>query len=225
MSAPSSPPHLCAESEAFSPGSDSFVHDRDGLGAHHAYLLPVVERILGAPKERMIFEVGFGNGAAADYFCRKGFRVAGIEPSAEGVARARAAFPHLPDLQQGSIYDASPERFGRFPIVLSLEVIEHLYAPRKFVAACRSLCLPGGVLIVSTPYHGYLKNLAVAAFGKSDRHYDPLWDHGHIKFWSARTLSRLLSEGGFGQVELFRAGRIAPWAKSMVAAARRLAGP
>lgn len=200
---------------------ESYPHRGEGLGFHHQYLLPTVERILMAAGERSIFEIGFGNGAVADFFSRKDFRVTGIEPSREGVALARSAFPQLTQLAQASVYDVSPELFGTFPIVLSLEVIEHLYAPRRFVAACQSLLEPGGILILSTPYHGYLKNLAVAAAGRFDRHCDPLWDHGHIKFWSIRTLGRLLREGGFVEIKFFRVGRIAPLAKSMIAIARR----
>ena len=80
---------------------------------------------------------------------------------------------------------------------------------------------PGGVAIISTPYHGYLKNLALAVSGRLDRHFTALWDHGHIKFWSIETLSKLLREAGFNRLEFRRVGRIPPLAKSMIAIARR----
>jgi hypothetical protein len=41
---------------------------------------------------------------------------------------------------------------------------------------------------IMTPCHGYFKNLLLALTGKLDAHHDPLWDHGHIKFWSVPTL-------------------------------------
>jgi 2-polyprenyl-6-hydroxyphenyl methylase/3-demethylubiquinone-9 3-methyltransferase len=78
---------------------------------------------------------------------------------------------------------------------------------------------PGGVAIISTPYHGYLKNLAIALMGEMDRHYTALWDHGHIKFWSTRTLGQLLTEVGFKKIEFIRVGRIPALAKSMIAIA------
>ena len=81
----------------------------------------------------------------------------------------------------------------------------------------------GGGVIVSTPYHGYLKNLAMAVTGKMDAHFTALWDHGHIKFWSVRTLTILLEEAGFRDLRFLRVGRIPPLAKSMIAIARRLA--
>ena len=57
-----------------------------------------------------------------------------------------------------------------------------------------------GTAIVSTPYHGYWKNLALAITGRMDAHFTALWDHGHIKFWSMKTLGALLFEAGFRDI-------------------------
>ena len=54
-----------------------------------------------------------------------------------------------------------------------------------------------------------------------DAHFTALWDHGHIKFWSYKTLTILLEEAGFTDVKFSRVGRIAPLAKSMIATARK----
>jgi hypothetical protein len=76
------------------------------------------------------------------------------------------------------------------------------------------------VAIVSTPYHGYWKNLALSLVpGAWDRHHHPLQDDGHIKFWSIPTLRMLLSKAGFQQTSFRRVGRLGPLAKSMVAIA------
>ena len=106
-------------------------------------------------------------------------------------------------------------------MVYSLRVVEHVYAPRVFAKTLYSLMEPDGVAIVSTPYHGYWKDLALALTGRLDAHFTALWDHGHIKFWSIATLSALLREAGFGRIELERVGRVPPLAKSMIAIARR----
>jgi 2-polyprenyl-6-hydroxyphenyl methylase/3-demethylubiquinone-9 3-methyltransferase len=75
--------------------------------------------------------------------------------------------------------------------------------------------------MISTPYHGYWKNLALAITGKMDRHFTALWDNGHIKFWSMKTLTILLEEAGFPDVRFKRVGRIPALAKSMIAIARK----
>ena len=97
-----------------------------------------------------------------------------------------------------------------FRTVISMEVIEHLYSPRTFAAFVRSILEAngGGRFILTTPYHGYLKNLSIALTGKADRHYSALWEGGHIKFWSRRTLAILLREAGFRNMAFTGAGRI-----------------
>src|SRR5262249_49246423 len=85
-----------------------------------------------------------------------------------------------------------------------------------------SLLEDDGVAIVSTPYHGYWKNLALALAGRMDQHFTALWDHGHIKFWSRQTLAVLLSEVGFTSIKFVRVGRLPMIAKSMIAIARKV---
>jgi len=59
-------------------------------------------------------------------------------------------------------------------------VIEHLFLPRALLRFAAKVLKPSGSLILSTPYHGYLKNLALALTGKLDKHFTVLWDGGHI---------------------------------------------
>jgi len=105
--------------------------------------------------------------------------------------------------------------------VISIEVIEHLYDPRAYARTLRGLLRPGGVALVSTPFHGYWKNLAIALSGATDKHVDPLWDGGHIKFWSPATLTALMVEAGLRVTAIRRVGRIPPLAKSMIAIVER----
>jgi hypothetical protein len=83
------------------------------------------------------------------------------------------------------------------------------------------LIVPGGVGLLSTPYHGYWKNLALAVAGKWDRHLTALWQGGHVKFFSVNTLGALLSEVGFKDIRFVHVGRIPPLAKSMIAIVRK----
>jgi 2-polyprenyl-3-methyl-5-hydroxy-6-metoxy-1,4-benzoquinol methylase len=204
------------------------VADYEYRDAHsnesHGYLLPGVRRILSSVDwgggRRRIFEIGCGNGAVAHALHSEGYEVTGIDASPSGIAQANRAFPGL-RLDVASAYDDLRQRYGTFPVVLSLEVIEHLYAPRDFAERAFDLLEPGGLFILSTPYHGYLKNLALALWGAMDRHFTVLWDGGHIKFFSKATLSRLLSEAGFSEIWYIRVGRIPPLAKSMIVAAAK----
>lgn len=192
----------------------------------HAYLLPAVLDELQkyfaniSQADQRVFDLGCGNGSVATVLSHQGLAITGIDPSSEGIRQANSAFPEL-KLSEGSAYDDLHSRFGAFPAVVSLEVVEHVYAPRDYAATLFSLVQPGGIAIVSTPYHGYLKNLALAITGQMDQHFTVLWDHGHIKFWSMQTLTQLLTEAGFANVRYRRVGRIPALAKSMIAIASK----
>ena len=107
----------------------------------------------------------------------QGFDVVGIEESASGVAQAQQAYPNC-QFRQGSIYDLDLADLEQaFDLVISTEVIEHLFYPRELVRVARQCLRPGGTLILTTPYHGYFKNLALALSGKLDSHFTTLWDY------------------------------------------------
>lgn len=167
-----------------------------------------------------LMDVGCGNGAFLDSLRSKHTKLelVGVEPSESGVANANHSYPGL-EVKLGSGYDKLSSIYGVFDVVTSLEVVEHVYSPRVFAKTLFDLLAPNGIAILTTPYHGYLKNLTLALAGKLDQHFTALWDHGHIKFWSVRTLTELLKETGFRRVEFNFAGRVPALAKSMIAVA------
>jgi 2-polyprenyl-6-hydroxyphenyl methylase/3-demethylubiquinone-9 3-methyltransferase len=194
------------------------------LNCAHEYLLPTIFAILESTPDtgmqKKIFELGCGNGVVANALHSKGFQLTGVDPSSQGIAHANRRYPHLSLALDSSESDLA-ERYGRFPFVLSLEVIEHVYAPRQFARRIYELLEPGGMALISTPYHGYFKNLALALTGRFDDHFTALWDNGHIKFWSMKTMGKLLEEAKFRDIEFRRVGRIPALAKSMIAIARK----
>jgi 2-polyprenyl-3-methyl-5-hydroxy-6-metoxy-1,4-benzoquinol methylase len=199
-----------------------YRHDDHRCNESHSYLLPAVVEILSSLslQDKRLFELGCGNGSIAARLTQLGYAVTGVDPSTDGIAQARRHYPHI-RLDQGSAYDPLHQKYGAYPVVLSLEVVEHVYLPREYAATTYSLLEPGGTAIISTPFHGYWKNLALALTGKMDAHFTALWDHGHIKFWSIRTLTALLYEARFREVRFIRVGRIPSLAKSMIAIAKK----
>lgn len=184
--------------------------------------VPAPARQTSTSQRPSVLDLGCGNGALAEQMQQWGYAVIGIDPSPSGLDMARARCPNL-SFHQAIANPESIEELGLAPfdLVVSTEVVEHCYSPRQWAAAAFSALKPGGVLISSTPYHGYLKNLTLAASGKLDAHFTALWDGGHIKFWSRRTLTALLQEAGFELVDFRGAGRW-PWLwKSMLIAARK----
>ena len=199
-----------------------YRYDDNKLNPSHDYLLPAVKGVLANKLSscQRIFELGCGNGSVANALSKLGFEITGVDASEEGIAQAHQSYPDM-NLRLGSAYDDLGNQYGHFPIVISLEVVEHLYFPRKFAKTLYDLLEPGGTAIISTPYHGYWKNLAMALTGTMDAHFTALWDHGHIKFWSIKTLTLLLQEAGFREISFSRVGRIPFLAKSMIAVVKK----
>jgi cyclopropane fatty-acyl-phospholipid synthase-like methyltransferase len=202
---------------------ESSVYTTPGLRGCHSYILPRVFSLypnLG-PQTRVL-DVGCGNGSVATEFAKRGCSVVGIDLAESGIRVARESCP------KGK-FEALPadvdvlENLGErpFDLVYSLEVIEHLYDPRSFLAGCFAATRSGGRFICSTPYHGYLKNLMISAVDGWDKHADPLFDGGHIKLFSRNTFSTLIEEAGFRNLEFRGAGRYPYLWKSMVISGTR----
>jgi len=200
--------------------SAQYHYSNAEFGWAHAYLLSTLKGIVSDLKPDRIFELGCGNGSVANWLHGLGYPIVGVDFSTEGITQANAAFPAL-KLEVGSAYDDLQGKYGQFPLVISLEVIEHLYSPRIFAKNIYDMLVPGGHAVISTPFHGYWKNLVLALTGKMDNHFTALWDGGHIKFWSERTITLLLKEAGFEDIQYYRAGRVALIAKSMIIVARK----
>ena len=192
----------------------------------HSYFRPIVLGIIDSSGIRSpkIIDLGCGNGALLSVLTERTSPdcLFGIDGSPSGIDQARPMLPGI-DLRVADLCQPVPDHpaTGKCDFVVSTEVIEHLFDPLSFARSCFSFLRPGGKAIISTPYHGYLKNLALAVTGKMDFHFHPQCLGGHIKFWSRKTLSLLLHEAGFRVVGFHGAGRL-PWLwKSMILVAEK----
>jgi len=170
---------------------------------------------------RSVCELGCGNGVLSGALAADGYRVVGSDASPSGIAVASTAYPDVKFVRGEIGAQTVRELGGGFDAVVAVEVIEHLYRPADLFEAATSLLVEGGKLVVTTPYHGYWKNLAIALAGGHDVHYNPLWDGGHVKFFSVKTLRKLLEESGFDVLRFSFVGRVRPFARSMVCTAEK----
>jgi len=130
----------------------------------HRHFMPSIFAFAGELKPgTRVLDVGCGNGAACGEFIRRGCTVVGIDLSRQGIELARRTYP----LGRFELLGAERDMLHRlgespFDLVVSTEVVEHLYAPRDWAQGCFQALKPGGNLICTTSYHGYLKNLFIA---------------------------------------------------------------
>jgi 2-polyprenyl-6-hydroxyphenyl methylase/3-demethylubiquinone-9 3-methyltransferase len=99
---------------------------------------------------RRAADVGCGAGLLAEPLARLGAAVTGIDAAPENIAAARE---HA--LGQGLEIDyrvgGAEALDGRYDLVTSLEVVEHVAEPAAFVAGLAAAVADGGLLILSTP--------------------------------------------------------------------------
>ncbi len=194
--------------------------DSNLTNAHGFLMSPLLSMLQqvnkNSDKKLRVLDIGCGNGSLSHAIAQQGYEVVGVEESEQGVAIASSNFSDCHFIQ-ASIYDLPyTELQNYFDIVISVEVIEHLFYPKELAKAAKNCLKPNGTLILTTPYHGYLKNIVLALSGKLDKHFHVLWDGGHIKFFSVKTLTELLKSEGYTDIHFKFAGRFPYVWKSML---------
>jgi SAM-dependent methyltransferase len=174
--------------------------------------------VQGLPAHARILDVGCGAGDFCDFFRNLGFDAEGTDLSHAAIAHAQRTYPDIA-FHAGDIEALLPAAARSFDVAFSSEVIEHLFDVARWLGAINQLLKSDGLLILTTPYHGLVKNLAIDLFGYS-RHYDPLGQH--IRFFDKAGLSRCLKLTGFVPLSWSGYGRPWPFWKSMFVVARKV---
>lgn len=192
-----------------------------GSPGHHKYNLPKIQSFI--PKGlHTIMDAGCGAGQVSNWLAGLGHNVWGCDYSESGVALAKEAFPRanffVGDLMEGATV---PDGMDTFDGIVSVEVVEHLFDPEKALTNINASLKPGGFLILTTPYHGYVKNMVLSLTNKWDDHFMVDSPGGHIKFFSPRTIKIMLEETGFTDIQVKGAGRGPLLWCSMVVFARK----
>lgn len=184
----------------------------------HGYITPEIKKTLERLGSNKVLDLGCGNGALCKLLSKEGYYMVGVEYDHDGFSIASSSNPNLSFYNLGVQDSPSSmiEREGLFDTVISTEVIEHLFSPHLLPQFASKVLKRDGFLVITTPYHGYLKNLVLSIMNKWDAHLTPLWHGGHIKFWSRKTITKLLEENGFSVVSFSGVGRFQYLWKSMV---------
>lgn len=188
-----------------------------------AYVRPVVMSYLDdVPTGARVLDLGCGTGELLASMTDRQWVRTGLDMSTTGIEHARRTHPDITFIEADATGDLTSHiTTGSFDVVVSTETLEHVTLPRLFLKNAYEALKPGGRLVLSVPYNGYVKQLGVAMLGRTDAYYNPLWDWGHIKFYSVDTMSTLLWEAGFDDLEYQGAGRAPYLWKSMVFVAHK----
>ena len=165
---------------------------------------PWLERIVGLAERHgvptgTLVEVGPGFGTFASLAAGSGAfgRVVAVEPTPQlaDACRARGV-----EVVERRVEDAGAE-MPRPDVLVAFEVIEHLFAPRRFVEGCARAMAPGSLLVLSCP-NG--EGFDIATLGAGSLAVDP----EHVNLFTPDSLERLVSEAGFKPVWRGTPGRL-----------------
>ncbi len=140
-------PHDQAVSKAFD--ARAAVFERGTLQKDPAALGRLVA-FAAFPPDARVLDAGCGPGLVAEAFLEAGCRVAGVDLSAEMVARARlrcARFGERARFEHGSLAALAAE--GAFDAAVSRLVLHHVPHPLAFLEAQVARVRPGGVVVAA----------------------------------------------------------------------------
>jgi 2-polyprenyl-3-methyl-5-hydroxy-6-metoxy-1,4-benzoquinol methylase len=175
----------------------------------------------GLPPGAAVLDAGCGGGEFTQFISDLGFRSTGIDLSEKAIEFARRSYP-TQDFRVGGPEDFTAEFSEKFQAIWSSEVIEHIFDVYQFLVSLRQCLAPGGKLVLTTPYHGLIKNVLIDVMNPH-LHYQPFG--GHIRFFNKRSLGYCLDYCGFTVRKWSAFGRMWPVYKSFFVVAERTHAP
>ncbi len=150
-----------------------------------------------AGRNNKILDIGCGEGFFAAKIAQAGNSVVGIDLLPK--AKIDSAFEKYisADFDRG-LDDAKAELGDRkFDRVLLQDVLEHLRVPERLLQDCRPLLKPYGQLLVSVPNVANITVRLSLLIGRFEYAQRGILDKTHLRFFTRRTVRRLLEEQGY----------------------------
>jgi 2-polyprenyl-6-hydroxyphenyl methylase/3-demethylubiquinone-9 3-methyltransferase len=159
------------------------------------------ERTMKPLAGKRALDVGCGAGLLCEPLARLGASVTGVDAAAEniGAAKAHAKLSGLDiDYRAGELAE---QKLGKFDLVTSMEVIEHVTDPAGFVAGLAGRLNPVGLLILSTPNRTAASKLFLVEAAERLGQV-PRGTHDWAKFLTPEEVTALLAETGLEVVAI-----------------------
>jgi SAM-dependent methyltransferase len=170
--------------------------------ANNALVYLVKKYLEKASSPASVLDVGCGCGgnARAIRDARPEVKLFGIEPNARA---AELAAPVCEQVYHGEVEGWLKQANGQhFDVVVLADVLEHIAHP---VAFLRALAAHPGLIdaywIISVPNYAVWYNRISTLFGRFEYTWSGLRDRTHLRFYTRRSVQRLLRECGFSVLE------------------------
>lgn len=171
------------------------VYRREISSAEQTSLSVIADLI---PLGSSVLDLGTGSGALGGHL--REHRACVVDGVTLNEAEAELARPHyrrieVADLEQAPLTTLfQGETYDR---IVCADVLEHLKQPERVLRACRELLSPGGEVLISVPNAGYCGLIAELLQGEFEYRPEGLLDSTHLRFFTRRSLARLLEAEGW----------------------------
>lgn len=150
-----------------------------------------------------ILDIGCGGGLMAEPMARLGATVTGADaaPGNIAIARLHARDQGLRIDYRATTAEALAAEGRAYDVVMALEIVEHVTAPPAFIATCRDLVRPGGLLIQST-LNRTARSFAAAILGAEwVMRWLPRGTHDWRRFITPDELARMTEATGLAVLD------------------------
>ena len=150
-----------------------------------------------------ILDIGCGGGLMSEPMARLGASVTGADAATGNItiATLHAAEQGLEIDYRATTAEALVAEGHRFDVVMALEIVEHVADPAAFIATCRDLVAPGGMLIAST-LNRTAKSFAAAIIGAEwVMRWLPKGTHDWHRFITPDELAQMAGAAGLTVVD------------------------
>jgi SAM-dependent methyltransferase len=154
--------------------------------------LHIVDFVHSLGEAERALDLGCGDGRLSAELAALKLFAADVSPLA--LERARMRLGADAQLVETDPDAPLPLEDSQFDLVLCAETLEHVRDVQLFLSEIRRVLRPGGTLAVTTPAHSRLTGLKLLVRG-FENGFDPL--SPHLRFFSKRSLVRLLDELGY----------------------------
>jgi ubiquinone/menaquinone biosynthesis C-methylase UbiE len=178
----------------------------------------LIEYLEKRSKGSRILDIGCQSGWLCDHLHNLGYVPFGVDIEEDLINNGKRKYPHI-DFRVADAEINIPFQNDYFDYVFAGDIIEHVRYTDCFIHELNRVLKQNGVLMLTTPFHGVIKNILIAII-KYENHYNP--EFPHYRYYTVKSLTDVLTKRGF-KIEVIKLlGPLPFLANSIFIAAKKI---